>query len=89
MNGITKTLVIAGIIALASLMTTVVGYAGREWADNRYVTIASTERALLREYRLNEIDLRYLEKKGQITERQQLQLDQLRVDIEEIEEELE
>jgi hypothetical protein len=87
MSGVVKTLLLAFAIAFAGALTTVISWAGLQYGDTRWVTVASTERALLREYRLGEIDLEYLEKKGIITERQQLKLDQLRVDIEELEQE--
>lgn len=83
-----KALIIALIIAVTGATGSVIAWAGVQWGDSRYVTIASTERALLRQYRLDELDLEYLEKKGEITEREQLKLDRMRIDIEELQKEL-
>ena len=88
MDSVIKTLVVSLAIVIASGLTSLIVYAGLQYGDTRWVTIASTERALLRQYKLEVLDLEYLEKKSEITEREQLQLDQLRIDIEELEQEL-
>ena len=88
MNSTMKTLAIAFVIAITGFIGSAMVWAGLQYGDTRWVTVASTERALLRQYKLDALDLEYLEKKGQITEREQLQLDQIRIDIEELEQEL-
>ena len=88
MNNTLKTLLIAFIIAISGVIGSAVLYAGVKWGDTHWVTIASTERALLRQYRLEFLDLEYLETKGWINERELLKKEQLQIDIEELKEEL-
>lgn len=83
-----RTIVIALVIAVAGAVSSAIVFAGIQWHDNRYVTIASTERSDLRRYRLQFLDLKYLEDENLITPRQQLQKDQLFIDIEELKEQL-
>lgn len=83
-----RTILIALIIAVAGAVSSAIVFAGLQYGDTRWVTVVSTERALLRQYRLDFIDLEYLEKKGAITEREQLKKDQLKIDIEELKEQL-
>lgn len=85
------TLQIRDIVFICLLITGAmgaVGAVGTYAGDMRYVTIASTEKAQLRSLRLREIDLAYLERVGKLTERERLQLEQLRIDIKELEADL-
>lgn len=83
-----KTLIIALVIAVAGAVSSAIVFAGLQYGDTRWVTVTSTERALLRQYRLEFLDLKYLEDESLITPRQQLKKDQLEVDIEELKEQL-
>lgn len=88
LSAIARTIFIALVVVAVGSISSVIGYAGLQYGDTRWVTVASTERALLREYRLDYLDLEYLQKNGIITERQQLKKDQLEIDIEELKEQL-
>ena len=78
----------ASISTLIAITGAALVYVATLAGDTRWVTIASTEKALLREYRLDALDLEYLRRKGEITEREQLRLDQLQIDIDELKDDL-
>lgn len=79
---------VAAVMAIGTGFVTGSGVAITLWGNTQWVTIASTEKALLHEYRKAAADLQWLYDQGQITPRQRNELDNLYIQIEELKEEL-